>query len=181
MSEVLDYFVAEFTELVDAAPDEAEILDRGSELLAALVADDDWLPPQFAEADPGRYRQYLLHRGERFSVVSFVWGPGQSTPVHDHRTWGLGGVLRGAERNEGFARDAAGQLVSAGVPQILGQGAVARVSPTIGDVHRVANAHDDSVSISIHVYGGDIGRIERSVYGEDGSRRDFVSGYSAVA
>ena len=58
----------------------------------------------FAEADAGRYRQYLLHCDplERFSVVSFVWGPGQQTPVHDHTVWGMVGVLRGAEICEEF-------------------------------------------------------------------------------
>ena len=42
--------------------------------------------------------QYLLYCDpeERFSVVSFVWGPGQSTPTHDPSVWGLIGVLRGA-------------------------------------------------------------------------------------
>ena len=40
------------------------------------------------------------------------------------------------------------------------------------------NAFDDRVSISIHVYGGDIGHIERSLYSEDGTRQPFISGYS---
>ena len=25
---------------------------------------------------------------ERFSVVSFVWAPGQKTAIHDHTVWG---------------------------------------------------------------------------------------------
>ena len=54
-----------------------------------------------------------------------------------------------------------------------------RVSPTIGDVHRVQNAYDDRVSISIHVYGGGIGRIRRHVFDEStGAVKEFVSGYS---
>ncbi len=32
---------------------------------------------------------------ERFCVVSFVWGPDQATPIHNHTVWGLVGVLRG--------------------------------------------------------------------------------------
>jgi len=38
----------------------------------------------------------------------------------------------------------------------------------------------DQLSISIHVYGGNIGKIERHSYREDGSRATFVSGYSNV-
>jgi predicted metal-dependent enzyme (double-stranded beta helix superfamily) len=95
--------------------------------------------------------------------------------------WGLIGMLRGAEIAQGYRFTGPNELVAAGAPVRLEPGQVEAVSPTIGDIHRVTNAYDDRVSISIHVYGGDIGRIERSVYGEDGSRRDFVSGYLAVA
>jgi predicted metal-dependent enzyme (double-stranded beta helix superfamily) len=43
-------------------------------------------------------------------VVSFVWAPGQGTPIHDHRVWGLVGVLRGAETSERFVRQGDGSL-----------------------------------------------------------------------
>ena len=52
------------------------------------------------------------------------------------------------------------------------------VSPRIGDVHRVSNALADQASISIHVYGANIGAVQRAVYLEDGTRKPFVSGYS---
>jgi len=42
----------------------------------------------------------------------------------------------------------------------------------------VRNAHDDRVSISVHVYGANIGAVKRSVYAADGSPKPFVSGYS---
>jgi 3-mercaptopropionate dioxygenase len=79
-------FLRDMTALCDAGPDEAEIRIEGGALLRDLVASDDWLPPEFCEPDPACYRQYLLYCDprERFSVVSFVWGPGQRTPVHDH-------------------------------------------------------------------------------------------------
>jgi 3-mercaptopropionate dioxygenase len=92
-------FVGDLTRLTDAHAGEAEILDCAGASLRALVAVDDWLPPEFALPDSVQYRQYLLYCDplERFSVVSFVWGPGQRTPVHDHTVWGLIGMLRGAE------------------------------------------------------------------------------------
>ena len=115
----------------------------------------------------------------RFTVVSFVWGPGQATPVHDHRTWGLVGVLRGAEVNETFAwRDGA---LAATAVEALPAGQVSAVSPTVGDIHRVADAFDDRVSISIHVYGGNIGTIKRATYDADGHEQPFVSGFANTA
>jgi len=84
-------FVGAFGRLLDGAPDEPRILSEGGALLRTLVSRDDWLPEAFAQPDPTRYQQFLLHADstERFSVVSFVWGPGQATPVHDHTVWGL--------------------------------------------------------------------------------------------
>ena len=161
----------------------AQSAARVAEPLAALVASDDWIDPAFAAPDPVRYRQYLLHRdpAERFSVVSFVWGPGQATPIHDHRVWGFVGVLRGAEIDQRYARATNGALVPSGAPTRLEAGAVAALSPETGDIHRVSNAHGDRVSISIHVYGADIGRVERATYDEAGTAKPFISCYAEPA
>lgn len=169
-----------FAELLETSAEEATILNRGSALLADLVAHDDWLPDEYAKPDPTRYQQYLLHcdSRERFSVVSFVWGPGQATPIHDHRVWGLVGVLRGSESNEAFRRDDAGRLVSAGPKERLVAGSVVTLSPRIGDVHRVENAERERASISIHVYGANIGSVERASYDAAGTPKRFVSGYA---
>jgi predicted metal-dependent enzyme (double-stranded beta helix superfamily) len=178
----LEHFVARFADLLAEPRDEADILARGGRLLGQLVARDDWLPDAYAAPDPARYRQYPLYRDPagRFSIVSFVWGPGQATPVHDHRVWGLVGVLRGAELVESFVRDAEGALRRTGPANVLDAGEVEAVSPTIGDIHRVANAYDHRVSISIHVYGADIGTVERATYDRSGQPKPFVSGYADV-
>ncbi len=167
--------------LAHCAGSEPALLAAVGDAMRRLIARDDWLPAACAQPHPQYYRQYLLHLdpARRFSVVSFVWGPGQATPVHDHLVWGVIGVLRGAETVEDFALDASGRAVPAGAPVTLGVGDVACVSPALGDVHRVRNAFDDRVSVSIHVYGGDIGTIRRAVYdtGAPG-RKPFVSGYA---
>jgi len=175
-------FVGAFTRLIDASPAEADVLEGGAGLLRGLVAVDDWLPPAFAAADPLRYQQHLLHCDalERFSIVSFVWGPGQRTPVHNHTVWGLIGMLRGAETSQPFER-LDGDLVLVGPSHRLELGAVEAVSPRIGDIHQVSNAFADRVSISIHVYGGNIGAVRRATFGEDGRPKPFVSGYSNLA
>lgn len=173
-------FVIELTELLERQPDESLILDNGQMLLKQLVEQDDWLPQPFAQPHPDHYLQYLLYADpqQRFSVVSFVWGPGQRTPVHDHRVWGMIGMLRGAELGQRFERQADGALLPLGDPLRLERGDVECVSPTIGDIHQVSNAFDDRVSISIHVYGGNIGTVKRAVYLADGTEKPFISGYS---
>jgi len=173
-------FVIGFGTLVDSTSTESVILREGASLLKDLIRVDDWLPARYAEPDLERYRQYLLHADsrERFSVVSFVWGPGQTTPIHDHTVWGLIGMLRGKEHEQHYVRTEYGNLVRDGAPHFLTQGEVDVVSPTAGDLHRVSNALSDQVSISVHVYGANIGGVRRSIYESSGAQKPFISGYS---
>jgi len=175
----LEDFVSKFGALLDGSPTEAEILGVGAALLKDLIAVDDWLPEPFTVADPAAYRQYLLHGDshDRFSVVSFVWGPGQSTPIHNHTVWGLVGMLRGAEISQSYYLDERQRPVRGKRTQLL-PGDIELISPSIGDIHSVHNAFDDQTSISIHVYGADIGSVRRQSFDEDGGVHNFVSGYS---
>ncbi|MDB5797010.1 MAG: Cysteine dioxygenase [Paucimonas sp.] len=173
-------FIQAMTRRIEAGPnDEASILPQATGLLRELVAVDDWLPPEMARPDPQFYQQHLLYGDplDRFSLVSFVWGPGQKTPIHDHTVWGVIGMLRGGEYAQPY-RKQGDAYVAHGAESLLRPGDVEAVSPTIGDIHQVRNASDSEVSISIHLYGGNIGRIRRSVYAVDGTVKPFVSGYS---
>ena len=173
--------VASLTRLVEGrARGDDGILDQARDLMSGLVAQDDWLADAFAEPHPEFYRQYLLYGDplDRFSLVSFVWGPGQKTPIHDHTVWGVIAMLRGAELEQHYRHSGSG-MIAVGPEVRLNQGEVSCVSPTIGDIHRVSNAYADKVSISIHLYGGNIGRIRRSVYDlHTAEAKEFVSGYS---
>lgn len=175
-------FVQGITRLLDSNPNEELILAHGQKLLAELVATDDWLPEQFARPHPQYYQQYLLYADplDRLSIVSFVWGPGQKTPVHDHLTWGLVGGLRGRERETAYEKQADGSYQATGSSLLL-PGQTTVVSPTIGDVHEVANDLADQPSISIHVYGRNIGRVDRHVFDPlTGAEKSFVSGYASA-
>lgn len=173
-------FVTDVAKIIGDEDSEAAILAQLAPKLAELVQHDDWLPETYAESGSSRYRQYLLYADplDRFSIVSFVWGPNQGTPIHDHRVWGLVGVLRGEEVSVAYERQEDGSLIP-GRPERLKAGSVATVSPEIGDIHAIFNGLTDASSISIHVYGGNIGRIKRAVYDADtGVAHDFTSGYS---
>ena len=172
----LRLFVQELTRLVERhGADEPKLLDEGEKLLRGLIARDDWLPDEFAVPSEDSYRQYLLYCDplERFSVVSFVWRPGQKTPVHDHTVWGLVGVMRGEESCEEYSAD----LKVTGTHPVR-SGEVDRVSPRIGDIHVVSNATKDRTAVSIHVYGANIGAVRRHAFDPaTGRPKDFVSGY----
>ena len=174
-------FVQKMTRAVeDHAADEARLLDAAQPLLAHLINHDDWLPEPFAVPNPDRYQQYLLYCDpfERFSVISFVWGAGQKTPVHDHTVWGMVGVMRGTEMCEEYTRY--GTALDKTGEHRVAVGAVDLVSPRLGDIHVVSNADPVNVSVSIHCYGANIGAVRRHVFAlPGGEARDFISGYSS--
>ena len=174
-------FVTAMTALVNRTDHEPTLLAQGRTHLARLIAQDTWLPDAFATVRPDRYAQYLLHcdAQERFSVVSFVWGPGHATPVHNHTVWGLVGVLRGAERCDEFAL-ADHTPTATGHSHVMKPGDIEAVSPTVGDWHRVSNAMGDTASISIHVYGANIGAVARQRLDAADQPVRFVSGYDSA-
>lgn len=159
---------------------EENLLQPASLLIKKLVASDNWLPCAQAQPHPQYYQQYPLYIDphDRFSLVSFVWGPGQSTPIHNHTVWGVIGMLRGAEIEQRYRYDGF-LLRPTGPTQRLMPGEISCISPDTEDIHKVSNAYTDRVSISIHLYGGNIGKIERNIYDEDtGQRKPFISGYA---
>lgn len=175
-------FVQDFTRLIDAVgDDEQKIFMDGKALLQNLICQDDWLPEEFSESSTDQYQQFLLHCDplERFSIASFIWGPGQLTPIHDHTVWGMVGVMRGGEICEEFNVDEESGLLVAAGQHALHVGDVDLVSPTVGDIHRVSNALSDDVSVSIHIYGGNIGMIDRHTYDPNSQKvAAFISGYT---
>ena len=173
-------FLETMDALVTRTSFEPVVLDDGALALKSLIAHDDWLPPEYGKPVPERYQSYALYIDPkaRYSVISFVWAPGQGTPVHNHTVWGLVGVLRGAELCEDFPVPGFGHMQSMRRHK-LEHGDVDRVSPTIGDWHKVSNAVADEATVSIHVYGADIGRVHRHYW--DAAKRmpqPMVTGYS---
>ena len=173
-------FVKSLATLLETQPSEEIIFSKGKKLLEDLIREDDWLPEEFCKPHPQYYQQYLLYADplDRFSVVSFVWGPGQKTPLHNHTVWGMVGQLRGQERSADYYRQADGSY-QADESFVCKPGQVATVSPKTHDIHVVENALSDQTSISIHVYGGNIGRIQRAVFDPiTGVEKLFISGYA---
>lgn len=174
----LRLFVQNLTTLINSKPDSITLLNNGRSHLQQLIETDTWLPDLHGAPRNDRYAQHLLHCDplERFSVVSFAWGPGQTTPIHNHTVWGLVGILRGKELSESYELRN-GLPVTTGSSMEYAGGHVYAFSPTTGDWHRVTNT-SDQVAISIHVYGGNIGVLHRKMLNErTGSLVDFVSGY----
>ena len=140
---------------------------RTSELVAdelrANLPGPDVLTASERAGDPGGYRCHLLHAEPdgSFSVTAMVWRPGQVTPIHDHVTWCVFGVVQGLEYEELFALSADGSFLTEAGRSQNNRGEVSGFAPP-GDIHRVRNIGAE-VAVSLHVYGADITRLGSSI------------------
>ena len=154
-----------------AALREATGLRAGWDHTAALVAGQlrarlpgpGILTAAEREGSPDGYVCHTLHTEPdgSFSVCALVWRPGQQTPVHDHVTWCVVGVMQGTEYEELFALRAGGTALEQVATRVNAAGHVSGFAPP-GDIHRVTN-HGPAVAVSLHVYGADIARLGNSV------------------
>jgi 3-mercaptopropionate dioxygenase len=131
--------------------------------LRAHLPGPDLLTPEERDGDPAGYVSHVLHTEPdgSFSVCALVWRPGQITPIHDHVTWCVFGVIQGTEYEELYALRGNGRWLAEVGRNANAEGEVSGFAPP-GDIHRVRN-HGDGVAISLHVYGADITRLGSSV------------------
>jgi 3-mercaptopropionate dioxygenase len=159
----LEQLVAAVRAVVSDHADWQETAERVAAELQRHLPSPGVLTPEQRAGDAERYRSHVLHTEAdgSFSIVALVWRPGQQTPIHDHVTWCVFGVIQGVEYEELFTVDERrGCLVEAGT-SASAAGTVSGFAPP-GDIHRVRNAGDET-AISIHIYGTDVARIGSSV------------------
>ena len=179
-------FVARVRAVVAAARSPEEACASIRPLFAELLADQEWLPHEYARPAPesgmgGGIGQWLLFRAGdgSLSLFSLVVPPGSETPVHDHLAWGLVGLYRGTQDEEIYARDNAGTLTRTEA-RALQPGDFYALLPPRDDIHRVRTT-SDVTSVSIHLLTNDTGCVWRHAYDEhSGHARPFRSGYVNV-
>jgi predicted metal-dependent enzyme (double-stranded beta helix superfamily) len=149
--------------------DEVAICIRVAEALAGAARDPGWIGPALRVPSATTYRREKLYQAPdgSFSIGCFVWGPGQRTPIHDHRAWGVVAVAAGALESVAFFPTGSGRLV-VGAAEILGTGTSSWLHPEGGDIHRIGAAGGET-AISIHVYGCRIDAVCRRRYLPDGT------------
>ena len=143
-------------------PGWTETVELVADRLRLHLPTPDILTAEQRYGDPLNYRCHLLHAESdgSFSVVALVWRPGQATPIHDHVTWCVFGILEGSEREDRFTLRGDGWLEEAGT-SVSEAGDVTGLAPP-GDIHRVQN-DGPQTAISLHIYGTDVSRLGTSV------------------
>ena len=184
-------FVSAVRSAVRRFPDDvATGLDSLRPAFGRLLADQSWLPEQFADICTtggmgGGIGQWLLFRaGDRsLSLFSLVIPPGSATPVHDHLAWGLVGLYRGEQEETVYRRVDDGALhdhaeLEVEAVRTLHPGDFYVLLPPDGDIHGVRTT-SVGPSVSIHLLGNDAGCVWRHAFEPREARvRSFRSGYS---
>ena len=134
--------------------------------LAPLMLDlldnaGSFLEPQHYRSEPDHYARNLVYATDdgNLSLYTLVWLPGQWTPVHDHGSWGVVGVVEGVLEERGYVRlspDRGGdgdiELARGGVI-LLGRGAVTSFVPNPDHIHVTGVPVERPRVVSLHLYG----------------------------
>ena len=158
LEEFLDETRAIIKEFVQPADIVLECAPLMHELLpnAEAFLSDEHLCPS-AE----HYARNLVYAQDdgQLSLFTMVWEPGQWTPVHDHGTWGLVGVISGSltERNmirtDAQEREDHGIILRRGGVTLLGPGSVATFVPNPDHIHRTGVPRRGRRAVTLHLYG----------------------------
>ncbi len=139
------------------------LLDAVAQRLAALVRYDDWLPEEYTLPHPHRTSSICCMPTP--SASRLLASSGDRGKRRRSMTTGVGPLGCCAARRKTSATSWMPMAYArAGRRHASGSRPVEKVSADDGDIHRVSNALADRVSISIHVYGGNIGAVKRAVY-----------------
>ncbi|MDY7231980.1 cysteine dioxygenase family protein [Hyalangium rubrum] len=164
---MLDTFIDEIASAALATGEPEFVTQRVREALTPWLAQG--LPDTYVQPAEGCYARHVIHCDplERFCIVSIVLRPGQSTPIHNHTTWGVIGVVTGREREVRFRRSDTGGLQEL-ESRFNAPGDTAVVIPP-RDVHRIEGAcPEGKPTVSIHIYGGNVDRVTRTIFEQKG-------------
>jgi len=149
---------------------EKEIVNKIQPYFQSLLETQGLIPTSYKQPNVDKYRQFLLYKpkDEAFSIVSFVWGPGQTAPIHDHLVWGLVGIYEGSIEETRYrkiydATEESDYNLEIVDTVIAEKNDISFVYPPNADIHSVRNPFKD-LAITIHIYGTDIGKQERHRY-----------------
>lgn len=176
--EALKRFIWDIQSMVELADDPREILLIGGDILGRLLTQQNWLPAAFAQAGEDGPKRYQIYADgiERFSIVSTVLAPGQSTAPAFEPFWRLFGVVEGVATLRQFEPEAP-RLVA---EQDLAAGM--RKSFKAGGLFSLVNGKGSAPTIILSVHGGEIGKVDRLWFDAQGQACHGATGYdNAVA
>lgn len=178
----LDTFIRECREKIAGSDSPADCVENiAPSMYRLLNGDKSFLKPEHFRSDPDHYARNAIYidDDDMLSLFALVWLPGQWTPIHDHGTWGVVGVLQGTleERNlirtDRQGKDALEniQLARGGVI-LLSPGAVTSFVPNPDHIHVTGNGDEQNKVVSLHLYGRAMAGFH--IYDEEAGTREWI-------
>jgi len=100
-------FLTEVEDILAATDQDRERLQAIYPLVRELLTDSAWLQYEVQLPDPKRgWSVTMLYDEPNFplTVQTVVWLPGQTSPIHNHATWGVVALVSGQEKNTFWQR-----------------------------------------------------------------------------
>jgi len=158
----LEGFIAEAAARSRRQPDPADCVLALAPLMLDLIdqAGTFLEPGHYRSSVSGYTRNLVFNAADAsLSLYAIVWLPGQWTPVHDHGSWGVVGVVEGVLEERSYVRlspdrgaDSDIDLARGGVI-LLRQGAVTSFVPNPDHIHVTGVPAERSRAVSLHLYG----------------------------
>ena len=167
-NDTVDGFIAECRRIAGEGPEPADcVLAIAPLMLKLLRGNRGFLKPQHFRPNPDHYARNAVYIADDggLSLFALVWEPGQWTPVHDHGTWGVVGVVRGVLEERSFVRTDhddsrdAGIVLRRGSNVLLSEGSVSTFVPNPDHIHKTGVAGDRERTVSLHLYGRTMDRF----------------------
>ena len=177
----LDAFFDAARRVAAGCRDSADCVTALVPLMERLVAAPDGLfAGRDLKSDPDHYARNLIALAPdgSLSLYALVWRPGQWTPVHDHGSWGVVGVVEGALEERAYMspdgtvrRDNGIHLLRGGV-LLLRPGSVSSFVPNPDHIHVTGAPADRAGAVTLHLYGRTMSAFH--VYDVDAGTRRLV-------
>lgn len=161
-SPALEAFVAEAQNRGRNQPDPADCVLALAPLMLDLIDQaDEFLEPRHYRSTGAGYTRNLVYEAadKSLSLYALVWLPGQWTPVHDHGSWGVVGVLEGVLEERSYVRSSPDRgadeeidLARGGIV-LLRKGAVTSFVPNPDHIHVTGVPAERPRAVSLHLYG----------------------------
>ena len=161
-SYALDEFISDCSSIAARCGEPADCVMAVAPLMERLLdGDRSFLRPEHVRSDPGHYARNAIYisKDKHLSLFALVWLPGQWTPVHDHGSWGVVGVLQGVLEERAFmAVDGEitadhGIRLKRGGLILLKEKSISTFVPNPDHIHVTGVPETRGTAVTLHLYG----------------------------
>jgi 3-mercaptopropionate dioxygenase len=162
MQRALADFVHECESVVAEKQGAADRVTTVAPLMQRLAVNaDGFLSAEHMRSEPDHYARNAIHIAPsgNLSLFALVCPPGQWTPVHDHGTWGVVGIVRGVLEERSYM-SASGDILAdrdirlrRGGVILLNPGSVSSFVPNPDHIHMTGVPEGRETCVSLHLYG----------------------------